>query len=40
MIVSLVVAGEDTVASLDPGGDGVNTGAVTTDIRDGDNNLP
>ena len=36
----LVVAGEDTVASRDPAEDGVDTGAVTTNIRDNNDKLP
>ena len=36
----LVVAGEDTVASRDPAEDGVDTGAVTTNVGDNDSKLP
>ena len=35
----LVVAGEDTVASRDPADDGVDTGAMTTNVGDDDNKL-
>ena len=35
----LVVAGEDTVASRDPADDGVDTGAVTTNVGNDDNKL-
>ena len=39
MALILVVAGEDAVASRDPADDGVDTGAVTTNVGDDDNKL-